>query len=215
MARGALTTKRIQEKRRIAKAVELAAEGTDFREIANQLGYKDDQIARQAVRRALEATMAQSTGFYREMQLTRMQRAIRALMPQVDDGDLKAIDVLIKVEERIARLMGLDGNMAADPENQEARRKKSVNFPTAEEDAAKILKVLAESGGFAELMADGTPLAALFLPDGVGGDDDDIPEVSEGPEVIEALAAGFSVHISEGVDMMPPHNDRGLPQRGW
>lgn len=218
--KGLLSTKRIKERRRIQKAVELAAEGTPWPVIAIQLGYKDEANAKQAVRRAIESVSAPAAGMYRELQLQRLELAVEALMPQVRDGDLKAIDVLVKVHERESKLLGLDGGGQNDPETEEARRKRASKITSSEEDTAVILKVIAESGGFAELLAEGTPLASLFLPEGMTGDDDDIPMGSEDPQIIEHLAESFragavqdnmdalAVQLGDGVSMIPP-------RRGW
>lgn len=200
MPKGLLSPKRIKERRRILKAVELAAEGVDFQQIAIQLGYSSKDMAQQAVRRAIQAVPAPDAATYRTLQGMRLDRAIEALMPQVADGDLKAIDVMVKVEERRAKLYGLDGGGANDPVSEEEQKKKARAITTAEEDSAKIVKVLAESGGFAEMLAEGTPLASLFLPEGLIGDDDDVPIATEDPQMIERLAEGFRANnLDDGV----------------
>ena len=67
--------------------------------------------ARQAVLRGLEdlkVHRAELVDEYVAVQLERLRIAVEAIMPKVEEGDLGAIDALVKVETRTARLLALD-----------------------------------------------------------------------------------------------------------
>jgi hypothetical protein len=94
----------MQRRRRI---LDLRAEGLAFAEIARHLGFGSVEGCRQAYRRALD-DVREVAEEHRDLQLARLEEAIRVLMPLVRTGDLKAVDRLVKVIDRIARLAGLD-----------------------------------------------------------------------------------------------------------
>lgn len=193
---------RHEERRRTVKAVELAAEGWSFEEIAIQLGYQSESGPRTAVARHLKkAVHLPAQAVFMQM-IGRIDRALRAIMPLVDDGDLRAIDTMLRLETQRAKLYGLDKNTVADEEK--AQKNSGTRRPSFnDKENAEILKALAESGGLAEFLPEGVPAAALFLSEGAVWDDSDIPEAEEDPSVIEALADDFrTTHIGEGVDVI-------------
>lgn len=117
---------------RDAQACELRAQGYSYQRIAAALRYTDRSLARRAVERALAATVRDSADTLREIELQRLdamwQQAWQVLyedhpfvsggrivydpatgQPLVDDGPvLAAIDRLLKISERRAKLLGLD-----------------------------------------------------------------------------------------------------------
>ena len=93
------------------RALELRMAGATWQQVADQMGYKQKSSAQQAVRRAIEREterVADVRESYRTMQLLRIERSIRAIWPQVLQGDLFAIDRELKLMERQAKLLGLD-----------------------------------------------------------------------------------------------------------
>lgn len=120
---------------RRAKAVEMRLAGADYDTIATTLGYSDRGAAHKDITRALEANIAEqhhSVELYREEELRTldllMAEAWAVLKRQhvtvshgkvivdedtgqklLDDGPtLQAIDRILKIRERRAKLLGLD-----------------------------------------------------------------------------------------------------------
>lgn len=95
---------------RRVKALELRKAGFSYREIAKQLGVDvktahDDVMAELLVLR--EATVSDAKAL-REIELERSDVAIKGLWNKVKDGDTQAISALVRVQERRAKLLGID-----------------------------------------------------------------------------------------------------------
>jgi hypothetical protein len=125
-----------QTARRDAEAAELRAQGLSSREIAEQLGFADKGEAHHAVQRALLAIVKEPAEKLRTLELARLDAMYEAAMgvlerrhvtvsngkiiylgdePLEDDAPvLAAIDRLLKVQERRARLLGLDAPKQLD-----------------------------------------------------------------------------------------------------
>lgn len=116
---------------RDAEATRLRARGQSYGAIAAELGYVDRAGARKAVQRALVAIVAEPAEEVRALQLEQLDRLTAAALavlernhvtvshgriirddedkPLLDDGPvLTAIDRLLKIQERRAKLLGLD-----------------------------------------------------------------------------------------------------------
>lgn len=115
---------------RDAEACRLRARGYTYDEIAAELGMSSKSRAYDAVQRALVDTVREPADEVRQLELIRldeMHQAARAVMeathyvvdkgqvvewngaPLIDDGPvLAAIDRMLRVQERRARLLGLD-----------------------------------------------------------------------------------------------------------
>jgi len=116
---------------RDAAAARLRVEGHTFQQIADRLGYRHRGLARRAVERALMGTIRESADELRALELARLDemwcRSWSVMATPyatvsggrvVRDGDgkvvpdwkpiLDAIDRLLKIMERRARLLGLD-----------------------------------------------------------------------------------------------------------
>lgn len=115
---------------RDAAACRLRARGLTYEQIATDLGMASRSSAYDAVQRALTATVKEPADEVRQIELVRLDELHRAALavlegthyvvdkgqvviwegaPLVDDGPvLAAVDRLLKVQERRARLLGLD-----------------------------------------------------------------------------------------------------------
>lgn len=115
---------------RDAEACRLRAQNFTYQQIADQLGFASKGNAYGAVQRALRDTVQEPAEELRQLELIRLDelsQAARTVMegthyvvdrgqvvewngaPLVDDGPvLAAIDRLLRVQERRARLLGLD-----------------------------------------------------------------------------------------------------------
>lgn len=123
-------TRSIETAERDAQAARLRARGLGYKQIAEQLGYEDHTGAYKAVQRALKEIVAEPAEELRALELERlddMYRRAQAVLerrhvtvsqgrvvrlddePLEDDGPvLAALDRLLKIQERRARLLGLD-----------------------------------------------------------------------------------------------------------
>ena len=97
------------ERRKIAVA--MRREGATYEHIANHLGVSTT-AAHKHVTRALESIQAateKEVDLYRALEGERLDAMQAAIWPQaVEEGDLKAIDRILKLMERRAKLLGLD-----------------------------------------------------------------------------------------------------------
>jgi DNA-binding transcriptional regulator LsrR (DeoR family) len=108
-----MTTKRGSEARhaeQIAAAMSHRRDGLAFSEIAARLG-----VSKTTAHRLTQEALAEyrvrtetDTAEHVSLQLARIDSALQAISTQIQQGHLGAIDRLIRLEERRARLLGLD-----------------------------------------------------------------------------------------------------------
>lgn len=98
------------------KIIALARAGHTYRDIARALGTHFDVVAKVI------------TGYHNELReqgnedakkalaasLARIDHALTKLWPDIDKGDSKAIETMIKLEARRARMLGLDAPEKSD-----------------------------------------------------------------------------------------------------
>lgn len=122
--------KSIETAKRDAEAAKLRSEGKTYDQIAEALEFSDRSLARRAVERALAATVREPADELRQLELIRLDalwvEAVKVMttehitvnngrvievdgVPLKDDAPtLQAIDRLLKIMERRAKLVGLD-----------------------------------------------------------------------------------------------------------
>jgi hypothetical protein len=100
--------KAIETRLRHIKAMELRKKGMSYEAIKDELGYKDRGSVQQAVERMLHQMAAEPTRAVRQLTIARYDSIIVAIWQRVIDGDLAAIDRLLKVEEARARVIGFN-----------------------------------------------------------------------------------------------------------
>ncbi|MEU2453929.1 hypothetical protein ABZ605_28100 [Streptomyces sp. NPDC012765] len=96
---------------RRAQAIALRLAGMDYQTIAERLQYADRGAASKDVHRALEANLeaeSVAAATLRELEVQRLDRMQAAAWAKAAKGDLKAIETVLKVIDRRARLLGLD-----------------------------------------------------------------------------------------------------------
>lgn len=96
---------RIAENR--ALAVRLREAGAPYRSIARQLDVSVGR-AHQLVMEALAANTVEAVDSLRQIESQRLDAMQAALWPQALSGNVRAIDTLIRLSARRARLLGLD-----------------------------------------------------------------------------------------------------------
>lgn len=99
---------RIAARERARKALELRKAGAQYVDIATALGYADHSGARRAVERALARLTAEPAAELRQIEVLRLDRMLQALWEQAVKGNQGAIDRVLKIAERRAKLLGLD-----------------------------------------------------------------------------------------------------------
>ncbi len=103
-----------RRRRKEAEAARLRAEGLDYDAIADRLGYRDRSGAHKAARRALADVVRHSIDEARLLAMRRLD-ALRVRLVGIATDDtvaprdqVSALRALLAVEEREARLLGLD-----------------------------------------------------------------------------------------------------------
>jgi len=95
------------------------AKGKTYKDIAIAVGASSAAGVRKALYRALEdlkTTREELVSEYAGVQLERMRIALEAIMPRVEEGELEAIETMLRIETRTAKLLALDspGNWPED-----------------------------------------------------------------------------------------------------
>ncbi|WP_367134443.1 MULTISPECIES: hypothetical protein [Streptomyces] len=96
---------------RRAKAIRLRLAGLDFDTIADQLGYASRGAATKDVIRALEkrvAEVSQQVEVLRQLRLQRLDHLHAAYWPEALQGNSKAAEIVLKIDQQRAKLEGTD-----------------------------------------------------------------------------------------------------------
>lgn len=96
------------------QALELRKRGMSYADIAGQVGYRSASGAHQAVQRALQKTIHEAAADLREIEVERLDALQDAVWDRAMEGDKDAVDRVLRVMERRAKLLGLDSPMATD-----------------------------------------------------------------------------------------------------
>jgi hypothetical protein len=103
------TSKRAIEARlRAQQAIELRLAGATYRTIAKQLNYTNPGAAFRAVCNAMAAITADSAEQLRAMEAERLDAMQLGLWQKARRGDVQAIDRVVRIMERRAKLFRLD-----------------------------------------------------------------------------------------------------------
>ena len=98
------------------QAFQLRKAGYTYEAIGGALGVSK-VAAYKLVRRVVESLDSQSQAeakVYRALQLARLEEALKAIWPRAMAGELKAVDRVIKILEREAKLLCLDQPIKID-----------------------------------------------------------------------------------------------------
>lgn len=91
------------------QVLELRRAGATYDECARAVGYATPQGAYLAYQRALKRTLVEAgTEEARQTELDRLDRLQRAVWPKAMNGDLQAINSVLRIFDRRARYLGLD-----------------------------------------------------------------------------------------------------------
>lgn len=91
--------------------------GATFDQIAQKLGYSNESGARAAFRRAMERIRDDAIDSeMRDLHRQRLEIALKAIWPQIVQGDFEAIKLMLKILERDAKLFGIDAPIKTEVE---------------------------------------------------------------------------------------------------
>ena len=93
---------------RESHVVKLRRQGMTWDDIATEVGYGHGASAQQAYVRANNRILVEDVKALRQLGQDRLDAALQAIWPAVLEGDIPAINTLIRLEERRAKLYGLD-----------------------------------------------------------------------------------------------------------
>ena len=108
MAESKTSERRLEAVDKQRRALELRKAGVGFERIATELGYQGPSGAYNAVMAALDKTLREPADKVRSMELERLDAVSIRMYQQAREGNLGAIDRLLRLMERRARLLGLD-----------------------------------------------------------------------------------------------------------
>jgi len=91
-----------------ARVLSLRRLGVTFDHIAQQLGYASGSGAYNAYRRACLKIIYEEVEETRKMEMDRLDNAQMRIMQAVNQGDIPAINTLLRIMDRRAKLLGLD-----------------------------------------------------------------------------------------------------------
>jgi hypothetical protein len=109
MANPKKTKKAVIQERR-AKVAALVLSGMTYREIKQEIGCSMGTISSdmKAMMEQWSNEQVQNLDDWREIELKRLDAALKAIWPQVEAGDLKANAAFVRLSERRSKLKGLD-----------------------------------------------------------------------------------------------------------
>ena len=116
-AKSKINPKFVIQREKEAEALRLVKEGFRLPEIAQKLGFSNRQGAHNLITRALQTLTDEPREDARKVCVARLDNWLTKLADQIDAGDLKAIGTALKIEERRARLLGLDAPVAIHTQN--------------------------------------------------------------------------------------------------
>ena len=107
----------VEQREKEAEALALVKQGYRLPEIAARLGYASRRGAHNLITRALKNTVMEPAEDARKVCVARLDSWLVKIADQIEAGDLKAIQVGLKIEQRRAALMGLDAPVAVHNPN--------------------------------------------------------------------------------------------------
>lgn len=90
------------------KVLDLRRAGFTFQRIAEEVGYATASGAQRALERIMTRNLPQAPEEFRWQELDRLDRMQVALWPRAMKGDDRAINTIVRLMERRARLVGID-----------------------------------------------------------------------------------------------------------
>jgi hypothetical protein len=103
-----LDAERIAQAEKEARIIELRRTGATWELIAKLTGYANPSGAYKAYQRALGKIVQPKIDELRAVEVDRLDRLQFAIWERAKDGDIKAIDAVLRILDRRTRILGLD-----------------------------------------------------------------------------------------------------------
>lgn len=100
--------KQVSSRERECQAIELRKAGHTYQHIAEQLGWSNASGAEHAVKRALMRTIQEPADDLRTLECLRLDTLLSGVWQKAIGGNLQAIDRVLAILSRRAKLLGLD-----------------------------------------------------------------------------------------------------------
>lgn len=108
MAESPTSPRRIEAAEKRRRALQLRKAGATFDQIAEQVGYSSRGKACEAVQGELADLPKEDAVELRDLELARLDSLLTAMWPKAMNGNGWAVDRVLRIMERRARLAGLD-----------------------------------------------------------------------------------------------------------
>lgn len=100
--------RRIEAVEKQKQALELRKAGATYEAIAKKLEYANASGAEHAVKAAMKATVQDAADDVRNLEVERLDAMLLGLWKSANSGNLGAVDRVLRIMERRAKLLGLD-----------------------------------------------------------------------------------------------------------
>lgn len=105
---GKASARKVAANEKQRQALELRKAGATYEEIARTVGYSGPQGAHKAVMSALQKTLQEPADELRTLELDRLDKMQMSLWKAAIGGNQGAIDRVLKIMERRAKLLGIE-----------------------------------------------------------------------------------------------------------
>jgi|SRR5579871_1043612 len=105
--------RRVEARLKQRRAMEMRLAGASYQKIADELGYSGTAGSYKAVMSAMDETIREPAEKLRPLELDRLDGLLETWYPLARAGDEKAADIVLKIQARRARLLGLDAPESA------------------------------------------------------------------------------------------------------
>lgn len=99
---------KVEAARRRKQALELRLQGKTYQQISDEIGWTSKRYAWRMVMQELRNIPKEEAAELRQIEMERLNTLTDALWTSAMTGDPKAVDAMLKLMERRARMLGLD-----------------------------------------------------------------------------------------------------------
>lgn len=110
--------RRVKAHTRQLQALELRKAGLTYARIAEVCGYASKMGAHKAVQAAIRSTLREVAEDVRSLEIDRLDALLTGVYPQAIKGNQGAIDRVLRIMERRAKLLGLDAPVQQEIEGR-------------------------------------------------------------------------------------------------
>lgn len=90
------------------RVVSLRRQGYTWDSISAEIGYSSPSSSREAFLRASRRVLREDLEDVRNLELDRLDIALTAIWPNIESGDIQAINTMLKIMERRSKMLALD-----------------------------------------------------------------------------------------------------------